>query len=607
MDADQACMTMVTRASDEVSTERDFGPRLAALVIEVPVVDTTTPIAAVDRLFRNDRRLRGVIVKTANSFGLLSREHFQSELSGRLGYGRALYCRADVGQMLRGEECILPEQMSLVQAAQRILERAEWCRYEDVIIVTGSGPRIVSVSHVFEHLSEMFRHVALHDPLTGLPNRRLLDQHGAQLAAGDADMQRVAILYIDLDGFKAVNDTFGHRVGDDILVNFAERLGTCVRPTDITARLGGDEFAALLIDVTETQALAIADRIVLTASAPFVYHDQLVHLSATVGVAMATDVRHETELTQLDVLLRHADAAMLKAKGAGKRQVGRLMGSSETSPPARHGLIRRHLTDALSDPDDAPFELHYQPKLDLASDTCDGVEALVRWTDPELGSVSPGEFIPIAEKTDQIHRLGRWVINESCRQARSWLDAGTPRRIAINISPVQLATRTCLDELREAIDEHGVPSELISIEITEGTAVVDVPRVIGGLRDLRADGIGVDLDDFGTGYSTLAMLRTLPLTAVKIDKAFIDDIDCQAADALIVGGIIEAAHALGLTVIAEGVERAEQLQRLRDLGCDAAQGFYIARPMPASALDASADASTGANTPSGHHWQRSPR
>jgi diguanylate cyclase (GGDEF)-like protein len=563
-------------------TPLESGPDLADLAVEVAVVRSDTPVDAVDRLFRADRQLRAIIVQTSHSVALLSREHLQYELSGRLGFGRALHARATAGHLLPHETFTLPGHLTLAQAAQRILDRPESTRDHDVLVVTEQGPRVVSVSHIFERLSTIFRHVALHDPLTGLPNRRLLDEQGADLVNGEHDASRVAILYIDLDGFKAVNDTFGHRVGDEILIGFAERLRGCVRPGDTVARLGGDEFAALLLDVSEVQALAIADRVVLTATAPFVHDDQLLHLSATVGIAMASDVAHERELTQLDVLLRHADGAMMKAKEAGKRQVGRLDGSHETAPFARQGLIRRRLREAL---DSGAFTLHYQPKLDLATGTCDSVEALLRWEDRELGTVSPAEFIPIAEASDQIHRIGQWVINEACSQARAWLDAGTPRTIAVNVSPVQLATRTIVSELISAVRTYDIPAELLRVEITEGSAVADLPRAIEQLQQLRDVGIDVDLDDFGTGYSSLAMLRHLPLSAVKIDKAFIDHIDTTAADALLVRGVIDAAHALGLGVTAEGVERPGQLERLRELGCDTAQGFLISRPVSALALE----------------------
>jgi diguanylate cyclase (GGDEF)-like protein len=554
---------------------------LADLAYDVAIIEPDRPVRDVDRMFRLDPQLRSVVIRYDGEYGLLSREHLHNDLSGRLGYGRALHSRAIVGELHSVDRFALSGELTLAQAGQRILDRPESSRYHDVLVIGEAGPRVASVSRVFEQLSTVFRHVALHDPLTGLPNRRLLDEHGSAVVNRDGDSSRVGILYIDLDGFKAVNDTFGHRVGDEILISFAERLRGCVRPSDVVARLGGDEFAALLVDVSEVQALAIADRIVLTATAPFVFDDQLLHLSATVGIAMASDVTREKELTQLDVLLRHADGAMLKAKEAGKRQVGRLNAVDDGTPFARQALIRRRLNEAFKT---GAFSLHYQPKLDLATGDRTAVEALLRWNDSELGTVSPAEFIPIAESTDLIHRIGRWVLNEACAQARTWLDAGTPRTVAVNVSPVQLATRTIVREVVDAVRRHGIPAELLRVEITEGSAISDLPRAIEKLTALRAGGIDVDLDDFGTGYSSLAMLRRLPLSAVKIDKAFIDTIDQAPADAMVVRGVIDAVHALGLTVTAEGVERTSQLDALREIGCDTVQGFLISSPMPAIEL-----------------------
>jgi diguanylate cyclase (GGDEF)-like protein len=555
---------------------------LVELAERVVVVPGDEPVRRVDRMFRLEPDLQAVVVEVGRSYALLTRDQVQRELDGRLGYGRALHQRSRVADLLPSETFSLPGHLALVEAARRILARPIRQRYADVLVLTEHGPRVVTVSRVFERVSAIYHHVALHDPLTGLPNRRLLDQHGSLMVDANPGLEQVAILYIDLDGFKTVNDTFGHRVGDEILIGFAERLRGCVRPGDVVARLGGDEFAALLTDTSEVQAAAIADRVVLTATAPFVHDDQVISLSATVGVAMASDITRETELTQLDVLLRHADGAMLKAKTAGKRRVGRLDSRREVVPFARHGHIRRRLREAL---DSGAFTLHYQPKLDLHTDDCLSVEALVRWDDVELGPVSPAEFIPIAETADDIHRLGRWVIQEACAQARRWVDAGTPRTIAVNVSPKQLTTGELVAEILRAVADHGVPPSMLRIELTEGSAIVDLPGAIDQLGELRQVGVQVDLDDFGTGYSSLEMLHHLPLSAVKIDKTFIDNIDESQADALMIRGVIDAAHALGLTVIAEGVERQTQLDILRELGCDSAQGYLISRPVPADVLE----------------------
>jgi EAL domain-containing protein (putative c-di-GMP-specific phosphodiesterase class I) len=272
---------------------------------------------------------------------------------------------------------------------------------------------------------------------------------------------------------------------------------------------------------------------------------------------------------------------MIKAKHAGKRQVARLDEHGEAAPIARNAHIRRRLTHAF---ETRAFALHYQPQLDLATNEATSVEALLRWTDAELGKVGPSEFIPIMELSGDILRIGTRVIHEACAQARIWLDQGVSRRIAVNVSPLQLAARTVVGDVRTALAEHGVPPRLIQIEITEGAAINDLPRAIGQLSELREMGISIALDDYGTGYSSLSMLRDLPLNIVKIDKTFIDTIDASAAAAALVGGIIDTAHALNLTVTAEGIERPRQLEILRDLGCDTAQGYLISRPESPDAL-----------------------
>ena len=567
-----------------LDTELDSVDRvvcLADLAISVQQVSATTPVTEIDRIFRADQQLRSLVVHEDGICFLLTREQVEFTLTGRLGYGRGLHARSTAIQMVPENSFALPGLISLANAAQRILELPEGNRYRDVLVLTDEGPRVVSVSQIFERLSAEFRYAALHDSLTGLPNRRLLEETGAASIEGTVDLTRIAVLYIDLDGFKAINDTFGHQAGDEILVGFAERLRHLVRPTDVLARLGGDEFAVLLVDVDDAQLLAIADRVVLGAAVPFVCDGHLLYVSASVGIAMAGDVEAEQELSRLDALLRHADGAMLKAKQAGKRQVARLDGHGETAPIVRNALIRRRLPTAF---ETRAFSLHYQPQMDLASGDCSAVEALLRWTDPELGAVSPAEFIPIMELSGDIHRIGQRVINEACVQARMWLEAGTPRRIAVNVSPLQLAARTIVPELIDALQRHNVPAHLIEVEITEGAAITDLPRAIGQLRQLREAGIRIALDDYGTGFSSLVLLRSLPLTTVKIDKTFIDNIDSSPADALLVGGIIDTAHAIGLSVTAEGVERESQLRLLRDLRCDTVQGYLISRPVAPSDL-----------------------
>ncbi|TJY69860.1 EAL domain-containing protein [Arthrobacter sp. CAU 1506] len=567
-----------TYAADRPRADRP--QRVGELGQKVPVVAADTLIMEVNGWFQADRSLQAVAVEADGGHWLLLRERLESELSGRLGYGRALNSRTRVGQLRPEHSFAVAPELSMTQAARRILSRPPGARYEDFLVVGPDGPRVVAVSRIFEEVSALFQHDAMHDPLTGLPNRRLLDERGAELV-GDCDPGRVAILCIDLDRFKHVNDTFGHRAGDSILTGFTGRLQRTVRGRDIVARLGGDEFAVLLVDVDAEQARSIADRILAEAVKPFPFDDHELHISASIGLALASDVVEEEQLSQLDVLLRQADGAMLAAKQAGKGRVVWLSARGETAPVARQAQLRRRLQLAVAA---GGFRLHYQPLLNLGTGGGMAVEALLRWHDDVLGPVPPSEFIPVAESVNLIQQIGRWVFNEACAQAGAWLAAGSPRTVSINVSPIQLAANKVVGELLAAMAAHRVPAELIRVEITESSAIADFPRAIKQLAQLREAGIGVDLDDFGTGYSSVGMLRDLPLNTVKIDKSFIDNIDSSEREAAFVGGLINIAHAWGLKVTAEGVERPEQLEVLRELGCDTAQGYYISRPASASDL-----------------------
>ncbi|MBG6181406.1 putative bifunctional diguanylate cyclase/phosphodiesterase [Arthrobacter sp. CAN_A1] len=466
--------------------------------------------------------------------------------------------------------------MDLRSTAAALLERPEEYRYQDVL-VTAKPPRIVPVLEVFEGLSDMFRHAALHDPLTNLPNRLRLEESGAARLSG-AEPHRTAVLYIDLDNFKVVNDTFGHRAGDCVLTAFATRLSACTRPADTVARLGGDEFAVLLTDVDETAARAVAHRVLQSLELAFPHDGHEFRLSATLGLAMANDTDEEDPRKRLEYLIRHADAAMLQAKHEGKGQLGRIDPSQPTSRFARQALIRRRLPLALTN---AAFTLHYQPLMDIVTGSCLAVEALLRWQDQNLGNVSPDEFIHIAEQTGDIHAIGRWVIDQACAQARLWSDSGTPRAVSVNISPLQLAAGRLTADIQGALQRHGVPATLLNLEITESVAIADLPSAAAQLRVLIDAGIGVALDDYGTAYSSLSLLRELPLTALKLDKSFIETIDTDPTSAILVASVLSLGRDLNLKTTAEGVERETQLAVLRELGCDTAQGYLISRPQPA--------------------------
>lgn len=556
-------------------------PTLGDLGCAALVLKGDTPAGEIEALFRADRGLRAVIVDVTGKLSLLTRDQLDHRMTGRLGYGRALNTRVRAEALLPSATFMLPPSLDLRAAAAALLERPEKSRYQDVLVPVPGAPRIVPVSEIFEGLSAVFRRAALHDPLTGLANRLRLEEAGPALLAG-SDPSRTAVLYVDLDDFKVINDTFGHRAGDSVLTTFSERLRACARPADLVARLGGDEFAVLLTDVDEATARRVAHRILHSLDEPFSHDGHELRLSATLGLSMASDVDGQDPETCLEYLLRHADAAMLQAKHEGKRRLGRISPSRPITRFARQALIRRRLPQALAT---AGFSLHYQPLMDIATGSCLAVEALLRWEDPELGSVGPDEFIHIAEHTGEIHAIGQWVIDQACAQARQWMDAGTPRAISVNISPLQLAAGNLVTDLRTALKRHRLPTTLLNIEITESAAITDLSSAAAQLRALIHDGVGVALDDYGTAYSSLSLLRELPLTALKLDKSFIDAIDTDPTSAILVAGVIAPAKALGLRTTAEGVERETQLAVLRELGCDTAQGYLISRPLSAADLD----------------------
>ncbi len=555
-------------------------PTLREISTRVPEVSASDPLRPVERAFRDDPHLRAVAVIGPRDTALLTRLRLETMLSGRLGFGRALLSRARVCDILEEDALRLHAELSLRDAAAEILARGG--AEEDVLVVEddGSPLGIVAVSVVFREVGTVFREVALRDPLTGLPNRRMLDERGADLVAAGVDPERMAVLYIDLDGFKQVNDTLGHKAGDELLLSFAARLARAVRPADLAGRLGGDEFAVLLHDTSEAEASAVADRIVQLALVPFDLGEHHVQLSATVGIAVGTDLAASTaSLTPLDALLQQADAAMLYAKRSGKARTGRPSEPAASGASERRALIRQRLPEAISGD---LLRLHYQPKLDLRTGTITSVEALVRWTDPELGAVPAGELVEVAEHTGQIRSLGDWVLRTACAQARAWLDAGHAWSVAINISPLQLAAPGLSAAVLAAIDAAGIPTRLLQVEVTESRAVLDEGLANAELRELEAAGVTVHLDDFGTGYSSLAMLRRLPVSTLKIDQSIVERIDSDQADAELIAGVINAAHILGLSVIAEGVERRTQLERLRTLDCDIVQGYLIGRPESAA-------------------------
>ncbi|MCK6575966.1 EAL domain-containing protein [Myxococcota bacterium] len=426
-----------------------------------------------------------------------------------------------------------------------------------------------------KQVEQRIRHQAYHDGLTQLPNRALFnDRLGVSLAQARRARENVGVLLLDLDHFKTINDTMGHDLGDELLVQASDRIRRCVRDGDTIARLGGDEFVVLLPRLENpTQAGTVAERILNALRAPFGLGGREVHISSSIGVAV-----HPQDGDDASTLFRNADLAMYHAKQQG-RNAWMLHDASMNEQAADLLELKTELLYALRN-DELFLEL--QPQIAGATGELCGFEALVRWRSPKRGIVPPGRFIPVAEETGLILAVGEWVLRAACKQVRDWLDAGLPAvRIAVNFSARQFLERDLVERVERALNETGCPPELIEVEVTESIAMKHADRSVAALQAFRRMGMAVALDDFGTGYSSLAYLRQFPLDRLKMDRAFIKEMTAGDNSRTMVDSIISLSHSLGLEVCAEGVETPEQIAILRTLGCDLLQGFGLARPMPA--------------------------
>jgi len=446
----------------------------------------------------------------------------------------------------------------------------------------GAVAGIIGVSVDISELKrtqEMLTYQAFHDPLTGLANRALFLENLEQALAHAARHEgTIAVLSLDLDRFKVINDSLGHAAGDQLLVTVAARLVGCLRQEDTVARLGGDEFAILLGEpVTARQAVRAAERIIHALEAPFLLDDHEVVTATSIGILTSTR-RH----TPADVA-RDVDVALYRAKSKGR---GRYEIFDETMNA--HALERLELeADLRLALERGEFTVYYQPKITLATGQLAGMEALVRWASPTRGLVAPAAFIPLAEETGLIRPLGQWVLEEACRQTRRWHDQapGAPLVTCVNLSARQFQHPTLVEDVARALQESGVAPPWIELEITESVVMEDAETTIATLHQLKALGVRLAIDDFGTGYSSLSYLKRFPVDTLKIDRSFVSGMQRESDDASIVHAVVSLGHALRLSVVAEGVETAEEEAHLRALGCDLGQGYSFARPLPREQAD----------------------
>jgi diguanylate cyclase (GGDEF)-like protein/PAS domain S-box-containing protein len=458
-----------------------------------------------------------------------------------------------------------------------------WCEWYHSCLLDDDG-NIVSILSFVQDVSsriqaeERLQHMATRDALTGLPNRLLLQERlGQAIAQAKRTGRRVGVLFIDLDRFKNVNDTLGHRIGDELLKAVSHALSTALREVDLLARLGGDEFMVVVEDVEEPAVLgSIAQKLLDAVAHPFRIEEHDIYVTSSIGISVYPDDSDDPE-----ELLKHADVAMYRSKELGRNTYQFLDANL-----AQHRLQQHALETALRAALKAGLlRLHYQPIVDVADRTVVGAEALLRWDDPEHGSVSPKVFIALAEESGLIHSLGEWVLRTAAQQCAAWRKAGLMLNVSVNLSGRQFYRDDIAQRISEIVRGAGCDPSWIELEVTETSLLHDLDAIRKALYVLRNDGFTVAIDDFGTGYSSLTHLKHFPIDTLKIDISFIADLETDPGDAAITEAIIGLARGLGLKVVAEGVGTQAQLDFLATRGCDCFQGFWMSRPLPAKEFE----------------------
>jgi diguanylate cyclase (GGDEF)-like protein/PAS domain S-box-containing protein len=552
---------------------------------------------AADALRRSERRFRELIEMTPSGYVRAGADGVILDVNPSLcrlcGYSRAqlvgrnladlfasapwagLAVDADGNTTVRGVETVLCHGDG---APVHVLFNGNLRRDDDgrLQVLTGLMIDITARKQAEDRLQQL----ATHDTLTGLPNRALLQDRVQQMMGAGAAGAELAVMFLDLDRFKEVNDSFGHELGDVLLCEVAARLRAALGPDDVIARLGGDEFvvAARCPQDGAGAAGSIAARLLDALTVPVRVGGQDVIIGASIGIAM-----HPRDAATRELLFQAADTAMYRAKDAGRNRF-RFFEQGMTLATQARMALELALRPALAR---GEFELHYQPRIDLRSMAIVGMEALLRWNHPQLGRVPPGEFIGIAEETGLIVAIGSWVLGEACRQTQRLVQQyGRPVRVSVNVSARQLAQPCFVDEVRARLAASGLAPHCLELELTESALIEDMERTAAMLGELQALGVKLAVDDFGTGYSGLAYLRRFPIDVLKLDRSFVLQDDGRISAFDFVKAFVDMAHALRMSVVAEGVETVEVLDFLRAADCDEAQGYLMAHPMPLAELHA---------------------
>lgn len=517
-----------------------------------------------------------VVQDDGTPIGLVNRYRFLDAFSRR--FGRDFLARKPAIQLMEPSPLIVEESMSLAALAHIIVDDAARYIYDGFIVTrdgryAGMGTGYSLVQALTERRQAYLYHLAHHDVLTGLANRHHFDEClGAALAAAEAAGTQVGLLFVDLDRFKSVNDTFGHPIGDLLLKAVADRLRLCVRANDIVTRLSGDEFAVVLPGVPGPEpAMGIARTLVDSIAEPFFLDGFELRVSCSLGVSLYPQHGRTAQK-----LLNHADAAAYHAKQVRNTCEIYRPDMSQPSKPrvCTYGTLRKAI-------EERQLTVHYQPKIDVRTAAICGLEALVRWPHPTEGLVPASDIVSVAEETGLMLPLTEWVLETACTQALEWQGHDEPLRLAINVSGVQFKQNTLVELVRRVLTRTGLPPSCLELELTESVIMHHAPSAMATLQTLKAMDIKISIDDFGTGYSSLSYLQRLPVDALKIDRSFVSHIDQSEKGSAIAKAIITMAHSLDLRVIAEGVETSSQLDFLCAHGCDEVQGYVFSQPLPA--------------------------